>query len=72
MDWQPVILAGILLATQATGGGAITTKVTVPVGPNQEADVVLWTTATDLSGNESAPSGKITKRIDRLPPGSPQ
>lgn len=59
-------------ASAPTGGGQITTKVTLPVTADQEVTATIWATATDLSGNESVPSAKITKRIDRLAPSAPQ
>src|SRR3990170_330159 len=42
-------------ATTPTGGGAISTTTTVPIGatlPIKEANVKVWATATDASGNE--------------------
>ena len=53
-----------------TEGGTIT--VTVPVAAGQQADVSFWATATDLSGNESAPSLTVVRRIDRLAPAAPK
>ena len=58
-------------ATAATGGGTIARQVTVPVGPNQEADVTFWATASDRSGNASPNSNEVLIRIDRLPPAAP-
>lgn len=58
-------------ATAPTGGGIITTTVDIPVAANQEVDVRFWATATDTSGNESARSAEVVRRIDRLPPGAP-
>lgn len=63
-------------ATAATGNGQITRDVTVPIGPNQEANVTFWATATDNAPapgpNTSAESNRVTVRIDRLPPGAPR
>lgn len=58
-------------ASSVKGGGAVSTKATIPIGPGIEANVTVWATATDLSGNESTKSQSVTKRIDRLPPGPP-
>ena len=58
-------------ATAPTGGGTITTTITVPVLAGEEADVNFWVTASDQSGNESVPSPVITQRIDRLSPKAP-
>lgn len=59
-------------ATALTGGGSISEQFVVPVAEDTEADVNIWATATDTSGNESADSEIITKRIDRLAPGAPK
>lgn len=59
-------------ATAPTGDGYITTDITVPVMAGQEMDVKFKATATDNSGNESADSPIVTKRIDRLAPSAPQ
>lgn len=69
---QPAVRGPNVPASALTGGGAITTTVTIPIGPNQQGDVTFWATATDLSGNESVPSVSVVRRIDRLAPGSPQ
>jgi len=61
-----------LPASPPTGGGIKAGTVTVPVLEGQETDVTFWVTATDLSGNESLPSLKTIKRIDRLSPAPPQ
>ena len=58
-------------ASSSVGGGAINTTVTVPIVAGQEANVGFWATAIDLSANESAPSPKVTLRIDRLAPAPP-
>ena len=61
-------------ASASTGGGAISTTITVPIGatlPIKEANVKVWATATDLSGNESLPSTVVTKRVDQLAPSAP-
>ena len=59
-------------ASALTGGGTITTSVTVPLVAGQEADVTFWVTASDTSGNESARSPETVERIDRLSPNPPQ
>ncbi len=61
-----------LPASAPTGGGIKAGTVTVPVMDGQEADVTFWPTATDLSGNESARSIEVVKRIDRLAPAAPR
>ncbi len=61
-----------LPALALAGGGIKAGTVTVPVLEGQEADVTFWATATDLAGNESAPSLKTIKRIDRLAPAAPK
>jgi hypothetical protein len=55
-------------ASQPTGGQHVVTKFTVPVAENQETDVDFWGTAYDTSGNASAESDHVVKRIDRLAP----
>lgn len=55
-------------ATALTGGGSISTQITVPIAQNQSATVTVRATATDKSGNESAKSSPVTKTVDRLPP----
>lgn len=59
-------------ASSKTGGQRVSGDVLVPVLVDQEADVNLWATALDLSGNESDPSNMLQKRIDRLAPGAPE
>ncbi|TAL13935.1 hypothetical protein EPN95_04580 [Patescibacteria group bacterium] len=61
-----------LPASAPTGGGIKAGSVTVPVLEGQEADATFWSTATDLSGNESGRSIEIIKRIDRLSPAAPK
>ncbi len=58
-------------ASRATGGGAITTQVTIPIAVGQSAAVTIRATATDTSGNESAKSVSVSKTIDRLSPMPP-
>jgi len=58
-------------ASTTNGGVPISTKLTVPIGPNTEATVTVWATATDMSGNEGKGSTPVTKRIDRLAPEAP-
>ena len=61
-------------ASASTGGGAISTTITVPIGaalPIKEANVKVWATATDTSGNEGPPSNVVTKRVDQLAPSAP-
>lgn len=69
---QTAVKGPAVPATAATGGGAITTTVTVPIVAGQQADVNFWATATDKSGNESVRSVETILRIDRLPPGAPK
>lgn len=59
-------------ATNLSGGGEIAVTVTVPIGSGEEADVLLWSTATDIAGNEGPPGTIVERRIDRLAPGPPQ
>ena len=59
-------------ASRPLGGGAISTQVTVPVVAGQDVLVTFWATATDTSGNESARSAEVQRRIDRLAPTAPQ
>lgn len=68
---SPAVRSPNVPASLPTGGGAITTTVTVPIAVNQEADVRFWATATDQSGNESPRSTEVVKRIDRLAPNAP-
>ena len=61
-------------ATALGGGGAVSTTITVPIGAAlaiKEANVRVWATATDTSGNESVPSTAVTKRVDQLAPSAP-
>lgn len=60
-----------LPASLNTGGGSREYSFIVPVNDGQEAEVVFYATATDTSGNTSAPSEPITLRIDRLAPAPP-
>lgn len=60
-----------LPASLNTGGNLVQYSFIVPVTANQEATVNFWATATDSSGNESAPSEAVTLRIDRLAPKAP-
>lgn len=69
---SPYTVGPNVAATASTGGGAITTTVTVPVGPGQEANVEVFATATDTTGNVSPESTHVTKRVDRLSPSAPQ
>ena len=59
-------------ASSVNGGGIISQQITIPISNGQEADVDVWATATDNSGNESANSITVTVRIDKLAPGAPQ
>lgn len=59
-------------ASSKIGGQPVSGDVLVPVLVDQEADVNLWATALDLSGNESGPSNVLQKRIDRLAPDAPE
>ena len=58
-------------AANPTGGGVISQAVTVPVTSGMERDVQIWATASDGSGNESAPSETKVVRVDRLAPSAP-
>ena len=60
-----------LPAALNTGGGAVSYSFTVPVLDKQENNVAIWATATDTSGNSSAPSEPLNIRIDRLAPNPP-
>lgn len=65
------ILCGSMIpATTVTGGGQVSTKCTVPLPQDSEADVTFRARAHDLSGNLSEPAVEV-KRIDSLAPGSP-
>ena len=59
-------------ATALTGGGTISQTITVPVPDFAETNVNVWANASDITGNVSANTPVILKRIDRLPPGAPQ
>jgi len=59
-------------ATARTGGGTITALCVVPIFRDQEADVRFTVTASDLSGNESAASDPVDRRLDFLAPGPPR
>lgn len=59
-------------ATSLNGGGHIIQPISIPVAELEEANISIWATATDTSGNESDPSNTVTKRIDRLKPQPPQ
>lgn len=59
-------------AISLTGGGTVSQVITIPVLDQQEANVNIWATATDLVGNESANSNVEVIRIDRLKPSPPQ
>jgi hypothetical protein len=69
---KSVTKAAEVPATRPGGGGTVSVKVTIPVRPQQEREVTLYTTASDQKGNESAPSNEVTLRIDRLPPAPPR
>ena len=58
-------------ATAPTGGGAIQTQVSIPVGPGLDKNVVFRAFSADLAGNVSDPSPEVSIRIDRKPPKSP-
>lgn len=70
MGSGPVLVVE-LPASLNTGGSLVQYSFIVPVTANQEANVNFWATASDSSGNESAPSEVITLRIDRLAPKAP-
>lgn len=71
-DGKAAFKGGEVSATAPTGNGNITQKVLIPILTGQESDVEFWATASDITGNESAPSNKVMKRIDRLTPSSPK
>ncbi len=60
-----------IAATVPTGGGSVSTQVTVPIAAGQSASVTVRATATDTSGNESVKSVSVSKTIDRLSPMPP-
>lgn len=60
-----------LPASLMTGGGEIAYSFSAPVLPGQSVDMLIWATATDASDNTSAPSERLTKRIDRIAPKPP-
>lgn len=68
----PKVEAARVPATAPTGGGTITQTITIPVPESREADIEIWATATDISGNESTESVRVSKRIDRLAPDAPK
>jgi len=59
-------------ASSVHGGQTVSGDVLVPIVADQEADINFWATALDRTGNESAPSPTIQRRVDRLSPGSPE
>ena len=59
-------------ASSPTGGQPMVVSYTVPFTPGMEADVTFSLTATDTSGNESAHSASVGKRVDMLAPGVPK
>lgn len=58
-------------ASSPAGGGQISQIIQVEIPANEEADIKVWATATDLSGNLSLPSDVVTVRVDNLPPAPP-
>lgn len=58
-------------ATSPNGGGNVEKKFVVPIGEKKEATVILWATASDLTGNEGPKSTEVTVRIDHLAPNAP-
>jgi hypothetical protein len=66
------VLALVVPASRATGGGNIAQDVTIPVLAGQQATVSFYATASDQSKNESDRSNTVVIRIDRLAPGPPQ
>lgn len=58
-------------ATSPQGGQQVTGSCTVPVGNDMEADVHFRVRAADTSGNESAPSPDVVRRVDHLAPAAP-
>lgn len=60
----------IVPASVATGGGSQSTVFEVPITQGMERDVQFKGTCADISGNISKDSNIVTKRIDRLAPGT--
>lgn len=60
-----------IAATKETGGGSIVTTFTIPMKENEEADIAVWATAIDKSGNESDKSNIVEIRLDFLKPAPP-
>lgn len=58
-------------ATTETGGSPISATFIIPISQDEEADISVWATATDKSGNESDKSSIETVRIDFLRPNPP-
>jgi hypothetical protein len=58
-------------ASSVNGGGLVVQRISSPVADGQEADVTVWATAFDGSGNESAQGTVVTIRIDKLAPAPP-
>jgi hypothetical protein len=61
-----------ILASSPIGGQVMSGTMEVPVTPGMEVDARFKANAFDLSGNMSADSNIVIKRIDRLAPGPPQ
>lgn len=59
-------------ATSKNGGGTKTVKFMVPITESMETVLHFWSTAIDESGNTSANSVVLVKRIDKLAPAAPQ
>ena len=58
-------------ASGLTGGGSVSKKITVSVAEDEEVDVEVYATASDISGNESVSSVSTVVRIDRMAPAAP-
>ena len=65
------VVAKEIPATSPNGGSAMSEKIPVSVGEGQEADIRVWATAVDNSGNESTASNVAQIRVDRLAPAAP-
>jgi hypothetical protein len=69
---QAPSVATTVPASRPTGGGHVTTTITIPVAQGTVVAADVWATAVDTSGNESGPSNVVTVRIDLLPPAPPR
>ena len=65
------VQAVVVPASKASGGGAVSTPLSVPVPAGVSTTVSFWATAMDTAGNESAKSAVVTKTFDLLTPDVP-